>query len=101
MNKSFDEIVEIMLARLAEARLHDEDNYINFMDRPREMLHVLHHTLGRDIRNEFGLWEEKWEPYLIDGIDRSPNHPDAISMRIMEAVWDKAHGIKEVDNDTQ
>lgn len=46
-----------------------------------------HHPLGTRIRNEFKLWETEWEPKLIDGIDCAEDHPDAISMRIVEEVW--------------
>ena len=46
-----------------------------------------HHTLGRHIRNAHGLWELGHEPVIEDGIDVSKNHPDNISMRIIEAIW--------------
>lgn len=54
-----------------------------------------HNSLGRKIRNEFKLWSNKWEPELEmrNGIecDISPNHPDAVSMRIIEKFWMMAH----------
>lgn len=46
-----------------------------------------HDSLGRDIRNEFGLWDTPWEPVLVEGVDMSPNHPDAISMDIIKEIW--------------
>lgn len=46
-----------------------------------------HHTLGRTIRNEYGLWEHDWVPMIVEGVDMSPSHPDAISMSIIEEVW--------------
>lgn len=53
-----------------------------------EDLIQFHRTVGRDIRNKYKLWEYQWEPLVgDDGVDYSPNHPDAISMRIIEHVW--------------
>ena len=48
-----------------------------------------HHGLGTEIRNEFKLWEKKWEPEIINGIDVSDDHPDSISMRVIEEAWRK------------
>jgi hypothetical protein len=58
----------------------------NILENTREELIRLHHSLGRDIRNEYGLWNRKWTPELKDGVDYSPNHPDAISMTIIRAL---------------
>jgi hypothetical protein len=55
----------------------------------------LHFTLGRYIRNTYGLWEIKHEPVIENGVDVSENHPDSISMRIIEAIWQEY-----VDEDT-
>jgi len=48
-----------------------------------------HDNLGRTIRNHFGLWQRKWTPEVIDGVDCSENHPDAISMKVLKAVHDR------------
>ena len=65
-----------------------------FVSCTKEQLIQYHTTLGRAIRNRFKLWELDWKPeYKMVGsiqYDVSPNHPDAISMRIIEAVWEKA-----------
>lgn len=46
-----------------------------------------HHGIGRNIRNEFKLWDRPpHEPELINGIDYSPNHPDAVSSWILQRV---------------
>ena len=53
--------------------------------------------VGRAIRNEYGLWEfdhpltQHWHMYpedrnIVDGIDYSEDHPDAVSEAILEAV---------------
>jgi len=54
-----------------------------------------HHTLGREIRNRFGLWFNKWEPKIIDGVDYSEDHPDNISGRVIESIQDKYRSINE------
>jgi len=67
---------------------------------PLEELGRFHHSWGMAIRNEFGLWQEdhpltaNWFAHpekhdLRDGVDYSEDHPDAVSMRIMEGVWQK------------
>lgn len=54
-----------------------------------DQLYLLHHTMGRWIRNTYSLWEDPWEPELVDGVDMSPNHPDAISMDIIKLLHEK------------
>jgi hypothetical protein len=75
-------------------------------------LPTLHHSWGMAIRNEFGLWsadhpltkhwhqkpEERdlrsFDGFTIqncEGVDYSKDHPDAISMEIMRAVWKKVN----------
>lgn len=72
----------------------EEDYKSSFVSCSKEQLIQYHTTLGRTIRNHFKLWELDWEPeFKMHGsvqYDDSPNHPDAISMRIIEAVWEKA-----------
>lgn len=58
-----------------------------------ENLISYHHSLGQDIRNHFGLWEYMWMPLLQEGIDCSEEHPDAISMRVIEKVWKIANDL--------
>ena len=60
-----------------------------FFSKPRESLINYHHTLGQSIRDQYRLWERKWEPDLRDGIDYSPDHPDAVSQRVIEKTWEK------------
>ena len=55
---------------------------------------------ARAIRNDYGLWEfdhpltQHWHAYpdcrnLVDGIDHSEDHPDAVSAVILEIVRSK------------
>jgi hypothetical protein len=72
-----------------------EQSQSNFRNSTKTQLISYHTTLGRKIRNHFKLWETEWEPeYKTHGnlkYDNSPNHPAAISMRIIEAVWERAN----------
>ena len=70
-----------------------KDNQIAFKTCPFDKLIQYHSTLGRSIRNIFGLWENKWVPQLEDGIDVSPDHPDFISQRIIEDVWKEFNSV--------
>lgn len=68
-----------------------------FLATPERRLVAYHHTLGRKIRNEFKLWDCAWTPDVQNGVDHSTDHPDAVSMRIIEAVWSRAHQEDLVD----
>lgn len=70
-----------------------DDFLEEFLKCPRESLHKYHNTVGREIRNKFGLWQHKWEPQLVNGVDCSEEHPDALSMRALQLVWDNAQSI--------
>ncbi len=55
-------------------------------------IYEFHHGIGRNIRNHFGLWQREPHTPLIDerGVDMSPDHPDAISSRILKRVQELA-----------
>lgn len=59
-----------------------------FLKTPKNKLFQYNTILGRSIRNEFKLWETEWEPQIKDGVDYSPMHPDAISLTVIERVWE-------------
>lgn len=42
--------------------------------------------LGRYIRNRYGFWKHEWKPEIRNGIDCSPQHPDAISAAIIKKL---------------
>lgn len=67
----------------------DSEVQEEFLSTPFSDLSKYHSTLGRLIRNECGLWDVPWEPKRVGGADNSPNHPDAVSMRVIEAVWER------------
>ena len=88
MRPADEEMVTEVLTWFDQAEPRDQKH---FKEYDRHSLITFHHTLGRDIRNHFGLWEYMWIPVLQEGIDCSQEHPDAISMRIIEKVWDAAN----------
>ena len=51
-----------------------------------DTLTTYQHSLGKKIRNDFKLWDTEWQPVVVNGTDYSENHPDRISMRVIEEV---------------
>ncbi len=68
----------------------DDKKYI--LNLSKDDLIKLHHTLGRHIRNKFNLWNYKWNPEIVNGIDISKQHPDEISMNIIEIIYEQLKG---------
>lgn len=66
-----------------------------FMHTNRNDLIEYHLSTGMHIRNELELWKVKWTPKIIDGVDHSPEHPDKVSMEIIEGVWDELQGFRD------
>lgn len=77
---SFQEYVDFVFREL------NEHSISNLKKLPKNDLIMYHHGWGTDIRNGLGLWAEN-HPLTKDG-----QHPDDVSMEIMEGVWDKIHG---------
>lgn len=61
---------------------------------------ALHFSLGMWIRNTYGLWTKEHpltKTYMtdpasrkiVDGVDVSEGHPDAVSDRIIRCIWKK------------
>ncbi|WP_391560311.1 hypothetical protein [Robertmurraya sp.] len=44
---------------------------------------LMHLSLGMHLRNHASLWQDAWEPELIGDVDHSPDHPDAISNKVI------------------
>ena len=88
--EEFDRIVGVVTNWLHEAPAEHRREFVSMT---KKQLIGYHHTLGRDIRNEFRLWEYPWEPQLENGFDMSPDHPDSISMRIIERVWENENRV--------
>ena len=77
------------MADTVQGWLHNSDPEIQreFKDTPFESLVRYHSTVGLSIRNYFNLWAVEWTPVIENGIDVSENHPDRISMLVLEEVW--------------
>lgn len=85
MIKKDNELVELVSDWLNSAELKDFKKI--FLSTEFADLISYHSTFGREIRNKYNLWMRRWIPELEDGVDVSPNHPDALSMKIIENVW--------------
>lgn len=66
-----------------------DDTKKQFIETRKKDLISYHTTLGRSIRNEFKLWEREWVTDIREGVDYSPDHPDQLSMRVIETVWER------------
>jgi hypothetical protein len=84
MTNKIDEIADQVMHWFGSA---DGELQLEFQSTRFNDLHRFHQTLGQDIRNEFRLWEQHWQPDLVGGVDMSPDHPDALSMKVIEEVW--------------
>ena len=91
MSVSFDNMVDEVFSWIEG---ESQETIDQFLDTKEENLLMYHNTLGRTIRNHFRLWEHPWTPIfqVVNGIkvDVSDEHPDAISMRVIEEVWKRA-----------
>lgn len=87
---SIQEMVPVVKKWYSESSLRQQ---LEFTETDFDSLIVFHHTLGTNIRNYFNLWHYKWIPKIVNGVDVSEEHPDQISMEVIEQVW------REVKND--
>jgi hypothetical protein len=92
-----EEIVAKVVADLQE----DDKKFLTEEVKSEDQMSMFHHTVGRHIRNHYGLWEKDnplvkaWYDaaevnditYLVSGVDTHPNHPDQVSNQILRAVW--------------
>ena len=91
MYLTLDEIVcDVLLYKLTETA-KQELRRLEYDD-----LIQLHRTFGRDIRNEYKLWDENnpltmknYQAVVVDNVDVNPKHPDSVSMQIIRQVWRK------------
>ena len=86
---TFDDIVADMQKEIAEQWSNAEKTNFFLSEYGNNNLIDYHHSLGRYIRNKYKLWNKKWEPLIINGSDHSPDHPDNISMKMIEEIWKK------------
>jgi len=90
-----DEIVNDLMKSV----LSEEANIKEFLQVDEADLHQFHHGFGTYIRNTYSLWfenplTEKWRTdeasrNIVDGVDYSDDHPDAVSMQIIKTLYTK------------
>ncbi len=77
--KTINEAVALILSELSGR------DKLRLRNTKKEDLIKFHLSWGNDIRNLCGLWDENQD--LMK--DAGESHPDGVSMRIMEAVWEE------------
>jgi hypothetical protein len=95
MLDTIDEIVEDLVSNLHPTKRYEIMRMVE-----RDLI-TLHSTFGKVIRNDYGFWnthpltyEWRTNPFsrnIIDGVDCSDYHPDALSTQIMHLVWKRLH----------
>jgi hypothetical protein len=99
---SVRELAEDIVSRMEEK----DKQFLRETVPNRKAMGHYHFSVGMGIRNNYGLWDEshpltqQWfydrksgsKIHLKDGVDCHPNHPDNISGRILEHVWDICNG---------
>lgn len=70
--------------------LPDEDLNKIIKSENKDIMHTLHHTLGRWIRNNWGLWKGKNKLVKIF-YDMKITHPDDMSGIILTSFWYHIH----------
>lgn len=91
------------IARDTLSHTSDDDKAF-LLNIERDDMIQFHHGVGTDIRNNYNLWidhplteqyrrdyEADNKEYIINGVDHHPQHPDAVSMDILYAIWDLIH----------
>jgi hypothetical protein len=81
--KNLDESVD-ELERLFESNISEIDDMVN-----RDDMCLYHHSTGRHIRNEWGLWHGSELKTFLE--DAGFTHPDDMSGFILDSLWNKRH----------
>lgn len=74
----FDEVVDDVMANMSDEWKKE------FKSCSRAKVITYHHTLGRYIRDHYGLWQG-------DSPACRGKHPDAVSTNVMKKVWERLH----------
>ena len=100
-----EEIVDNLISGIYMISTKGKSQIAELKSVPRKDMVKYYRTAGMYIRNEYKLWDidnpltQEWrndrilgnDRYMEDGVDCHPYHPDAISMRILYAIWDKVN----------
>jgi len=93
MDQSWPTTVEAAVDILLDQLLPKDIEHIRSL--PKKNLILMHHGLGRCIRNNFGLWQDN-EELLNTACDDA--HPDSASMTIIIALWKRLRGNAEAQD---
>ena len=85
--------------KIVETTDPDSEAKLNRLNEQGEWA-IARQDAARMIRNEYGLWDENhpltthWHKFpdernIVEGVDYSVDHPDSVSMRIVEAAEKK------------
>lgn len=77
---SLEQMVQDMLEMLPD----DEAEYLKTVE--EEKLIMFHNSVGRSIRNEYGLWDKE-NPYTDCNDHNGPTHPDQLSNAVIHEIW--------------
>lgn len=83
-----DEIVDHFIGRLSDEALK------SWIAVAKDDLIGGHHGTGRNIRNYYALWHEE-NPYTDSSDPMGDLHPDNMSGRIIERIWERARQLAE------
>lgn len=78
---------EMLKETVENIRREPYNDLVEFLGTKEADLGKFHFSVGMNIRNHFKMWENTWEPKIVDGIDISPEHPDNISMKLIIDTW--------------
>lgn len=74
-------------------------NYIDNKVLKKEDMIIYHDSLGRYLRNTWGLWSKSYfYKYMLKF---GYTHPDEMSHYILETFWNKRHKIQEFNNENK
>ena len=84
--EKFNDMVQYVVAAPDISEEERKEFHATMATMPKEDLSMFHMTLGKHLRNKFGLWSFGWttEVDTRTCCDMSKNHPDSISMAVIE-----------------
>lgn len=71
----------------AEILLMSDQDKLNIIAQSKDDLIQYHHSWGQYIRNHYRLWHDSLLAQHLKALGHE--HPDDMSMVIIEAIWDK------------
>lgn len=60
-----------------------------FTECPKSKLFMNYRALQLSVIDKYDLWDETWNPVMVEGCDLSPDHPHELSLRAIEQAWER------------